>query len=425
MLGRSARSSRTPRAASIRPSLPSPASAPFAESLVTRSPLPAWRHRLNALRSRARRTGPVWVDLLVTARSAPGWQRIDAVDADGDAPELTVGELAAVARNLAELGVSRVDVGGREPFVRDDLAEIVAAFTEAGIATRLRTAGFASRDAIAACADAGARDIQVAIDTLDPSLQDRLNGIAGSWDAILDSVAAVNETFPADGARGFDATLMPATLEHVTAVVEFAARIGWSVSLAPVHLTDTTRPRAFRAFDPSGALVFAPESHARVRAVLDELARLSRRGHGIATPPALLEDVKRFALGEPVRWRRFNGDVCDGPNLYLGIDPAGRVAPCRYHRLEEPFPVHDERFPVWFRDGVVQRACAPLVAACEGCVRGPYADISLAARALRKPILAAQPSTARGTTSADQLRAIAAEIRVATARPAGGKGSSR
>ncbi len=396
---------------------------------MTHSPGTGWRRALAALRSRARRTGPVCVELLVTARSAPGWRRIDAADADGDAPELTLDELEVVASNLAELGVSTVELGGHEPFVREDLPEIVAAFTRAGIAARLRTAGSASRHALAACADAGARDIQVSLDTLDPALQDRLDGVAGAWDAILGVIAAVNETFPTGGVRGFDVALMPATLEHVIPVASLAAHIGWSISVVPVHTTDVTRPRAHRAFDRHGTFSFAAESAARVCAVLDQLARLGREHPGLIAHPDLLAEAQRFIAGQPVAWRRFHGDVCDAPSLYFAIDPAGRVAPCRDHRLTEAFAVHDERFPLWFRDGVVHRACRQQVAACEGCMHGPYAAISLAARSLRAP-MAGVPRAARrpptpGFRNVEEIRRIAMEIRASLAAPAHDEGAAR
>ena len=385
------------------------------------------RQKVRLVRSLARRTSPAYVQFYVTARCHLACEQCNIVYADGDAPELTLDEIRAAAENLAAIGVCVVLLIGGEPFVRKDLPEIVEAFTRVGIHVRLQTAGLASRDALERCVAAGAHDISVSLDTLDPALQDRINGgFAGSWSRAIDVAATINEVFPANGTAFFGTVLMPSNVSHVPEVLEFATRIGWSVSLVPVHVSGPTRPRGFRALDADGSLAFTAENHERVRAVVKDLKARRRAGQHLYDSDEYLDDVVRFATGQPVRWRRRNGDVCDAPSLYFAIDPAGRVAPCCDYRLSEAFPVHDERFPTWFRDGVVHRASKPLVEACDGCMYGSYPEITVTSRFFvplaRRTLFFQSKRPALAKLSADEMRAIAAEIRARSA--AAGRASS-
>ncbi len=379
--------------------------------------------RLHAIRSLARRTSPLFAEFHVTARCHHACRACNIVYAHGAVPELALDAIRSAAANLAEIGVGTVLLTGGEPFARADLPEIVEAFASLGIRTQLQTAGLVSLDALERCIDAGARDLSVSLDTLDPGLQERMNGdVAGSWDRAIDAIAAIGARVPAHGTATLAALFAPGNFEHVPQVTELATAIGWSISISPLHASLDGPPRPFRAHDPSGALRFAPESRERVRAVVVALEELRRGGADLVEPPRYFDDLLRFTAGEPVRWRARNGDVCDAASLYFTIDPAGRVAPCRDFHLDEPLEVHDERFPTWFRDGVVERASRSLVEACEGCAYSPYASITRSARAwvpsVRPGLAVRAPRRRPIAMSAEKLRELTREIRSRASRDA-------
>lgn len=337
--------------------------------------------RLRLARSLVRKTGPIYVQFYVTARCHLACEQCNIIYADADAPELTTEEIRRLAANLAEIGVTIVLLIGGEPFVRHDLPDIVRAFTSVGIHVRLQTAGLASRDALERCVDAGAHDISISLDTLDPELQDSINGgFAGSWERALRAVADVSAVFPANGTGFFGTVLMPRNLAHVTEVIEFASAIGWSVSLVPVHVASATRPGGFRTLDP--ACRFPDESHAAVRALIERVKQMRDAGFHLYDSDEYLDDVVRFVIGEPVRWRRRNGDRCDSPNLYFAIDPAGRIQPCCDYRLDTAYPVHDPDFLGWWRSGRIARDVEPFTRGCDGCMYGSYPEITITARFL-------------------------------------------
>ncbi|MEZ5665909.1 MAG: radical SAM protein [Alphaproteobacteria bacterium] len=366
-------------------------------------------------RSIALKKSPLYVQYYVTARCNLACEQCNIIYADGACDELNITQIRAMAANMARIGVCIVLLIGGEPFVRRDLPEIVRAFAEAGIHVRLQTNGLARRQAIEACVEAGAHDISISLDSLRPALQDRINGgFARSWQRAIDTVALVNELFPETGTAFFGTVLMPRNLTDIPPVIDFASRIGWGVSLVPVHTARPEAPRGFRTLDDDGAVTFAPEQVAAVRTLLDRVAAMKRAGYPVYDSQEYLDDIARFVAGEPVRWRRRNGGLCDSPNLYFAVAPNGTLKTCCDFEATRSFGVHEADFPDLFHAGVVAEAVRPVTAACDGCMYGSYPEISISARFLR-PMLArfayfggGRPRLAR--LSAAEMTALAATV---------------
>ena len=169
---------------------------------------------------------------------------------------MSIVQIQTMAENLAEIGVCIVLLIGGEPFVRKDLPEIVQCFSNCGIHARLQTNGLASRSMLEACVAAGAHDISISLDTLDPQLQDSINSRQGSWERTIKTISVVNEIFPANGTGFFGYVLMPRNYAHAVDVAEFASQIGWWISLVPVHVTSENVPRGFRCFSRTAPVFF-------------------------------------------------------------------------------------------------------------------------------------------------------------------------
>ncbi|MFZ5811854.1 MAG: radical SAM protein [Thermodesulfobacteriota bacterium] len=334
-------------------------------------------------RSLVTKSRPLYVQYYITARCNHYCEQCNIVYAQADAPEMNIRQIRAMAENLAEIGVCIVLLIGGEPFVRRDLPEIIKAFVDNGIHVRMQTNGLASRAAMRACIEAGGHDISISLDSLDTSTQDTINGMPHSFERTLKAVAMVSELFPQGGQGFFGTVLMPRNLEHLAAVVEFATRIGWWVSLVPCHVTTPDQPRGFRSFDDDGVCAFPREKLPRLRQVLDELKVLRRGGKHLYDCDEYLDDIYRFLADEPTRWRRRNHGVCDSPNLYFAIEPNGNIQPCCDYKIGRDFPVHAPDFVRSYRSGEIHEAISPFTATCPGCMYGSYPEITLTARFLR------------------------------------------
>src|SRR3990167_9047791 len=122
------------------------------------------------------------------------------VSSNKEYKEMSLDDIRKVVKNLVKVGAGVVLLTGGEPFLREDLPEIVKIFTENGLNVRLQTAGLMTkREALKACVEAGAKDICVSLDSLDEEKQDFINGEKGSWKKAIQTIANISELFPKTG----------------------------------------------------------------------------------------------------------------------------------------------------------------------------------------------------------------------------------
>lgn len=371
--------------------------------------------KLSLARSFVAKTSPAYVQFYITARCNLTCEQCNIIYADATAEEMTIDQIRLMAENLAEIGVCIVLLIGGEPFVRKDIHEIVRAFTSVGIHVRMQTNGIATRDQLEKCVAAGGHDISISLDSLKPTLQDTINGgFAKSWDRAINTVSMVNDIFPANGTAFFNSVLMPRNLHEIENVVEFATRIGWGVSLVPVHTSAPSDPRSYRTIDDFNVVTFAKSQLTEVKGAIERLKELRRSGRSLYDSDEYLDDVYRFIAGEPIRWRRRNDNVCDSPNLYFAISPNGNLKVCCDFETRSSFPIYHPDFPKWYRDGRIHDEVYSETKSCNGCMYGSYPEISVSVRYL-KPMLERfkyfnlnPPQLKR--LSASEMKEIASEI---------------
>ncbi len=372
--------------------------------------------KLRLARSLLTKEFPVYVQYYITARCNLSCEQCNVIYANADVREADTEEAGRIADNLARIGVSVVLLTGGEPFARQDLPEIIRAFTRNGIHTRIQTNGLASRRALEACVEAGANDISISLDSLDPTTQDVINGdFHDSWHKAIRAISLVNELFPSDALAVFGCVLAPRNLEQIPDVIRFATEIGWWVSLVPAHATPATRPRSFRTFDTSVRM--PPSMFGRVDAVLDQVQAMKREGHHVYDSAPFFDDMRRFIRGERVGWRDRNGGVCDSPNLYFAVLPNGEMAACCDWRLRRRVLVSDPTFADEYFSDKLRTEVRDVVSGCEGCLFGSFSEITISSRWLKpmfeRTMSFARPDPRRAMRklSERELIEIAAEIR--------------
>ena len=119
---------------------------------------------------------PIYVQFYITSRCNLTCEQCNIIHADAKHQEMNIEQINKVAENLKKIGVRIVLLIGGEPFVRKDIAEIVKAFTDRDIHIRLQTNGIASESQLEDCVKAGGKDISISLDTLEASIQDKING---------------------------------------------------------------------------------------------------------------------------------------------------------------------------------------------------------------------------------------------------------
>lgn len=344
--------------------------------------------------------------------------------ANSDVRECTIDEIQLIAENCAKIGVAIVLLTGGEPFARKDLPEIVRAFESRGVHVRMQTNGFATESQIERVIAAGGRDISISLDSLQPQLQDDINGgFEKSWNRALKAIALFTQLLPKEGSfASLGCVLQPDNLSDIEDVVRFGTAIKWYTSLVPIHVTDQDRPRGFRTFDQS--VRFVPQDYSEVDGVIERVRGMQRDGFLLYDSDQYLDDMKRFVKGQPTTWRDQNKGVCDSPNLYFAILPNGAFAPCCDYRLSRSIATYSNKFPKIYRERQFRTEVKEVVSACEGCMYGSYPEMTISMRFLAaklqriRTFLTAPVAKDNWPLSYEELLEIAARVRAdSTRRP--------
>jgi len=359
---------------------------------------------------------PVYVQFYVTARCNLTCEQCNIIYANSDVRECTIDEVKRIADNFAKMGVAIVLLTGGEPFARKDLPEIIHAFESRGVHVRMQTNGYASEEQIARAVEAGGKDISISLDSLQPAMQDKINGeFSESWHQALKAMALFTKYLPKEGSfASLGCVLQPHNMGDVEDVVRFGTAISWFSSLVPVHVSDYAHPRGFRTFDQS--LRFKKDELPIVDSVIERVRKMRKEGFLLFDSDQYLDDIKRFVRDEPITWRSHNNNVCDTPNLYFALLPNGEFAPCCDHRLNNSYPAYDSSFPKIYRDKAWREEVAQVTRACDGCMYGSYPEMTIsmrymAAKIQRVGTFLTSPPEKNWPLSYEQLLETAEKIR--------------
>ena len=138
---------------------------------------------------------PFYVQYYILSRCNLICRQCNIVEGNSDLQDASLDTVEKIADNLVKIGAGVVLLTGGEPFLRKDLPEMVKIFTERGLNPRLQTAGFTtSRKQLEAVREAGAKDINISLDSILPDKQDFINGsIQNSWMRAIETIVNANE----------------------------------------------------------------------------------------------------------------------------------------------------------------------------------------------------------------------------------------
>ena len=343
--------------------------------------LPLGKTILNIVSKQA----PLYVQYYVTSRCNFRCQQCNVIYANADRHELNTEKAIETIENLGKLGTSVLLLTGGEPFIRKDLPELAKAAIDSGMHVRIQTNGLASVEELTRCVDYGVRDISISLDSLQPSLQDFLNGnVDNSWHTTLNTISNVTRIFPSSSFAVFGCVISPFNFLQIPQIVKFATEIGWWVSLVPAHKTDPDQPRSFSSFNEF--LDFSNEQIESVFEVLDQIKAMKKEGFNIYDSDQYIDDIKNFVSKKPLTWRNRNSGLCDAGSLYFAVLPDGTAAPCCDYRYERNIKVYEEDFLKEFHDSNLIKESKKIASNCSGCLYGSYPEISISARFVKASI---------------------------------------
>lgn len=327
------------------------------------------------------KNSPFYIQFFINSRCNLKCKMCGIVSSNKAYKEVSLDDIRKIVKNLVKIGAGVVLLTGGEPFLREDLPEIVRIFTENGLNVRLQTAGLMTkREALKACVEAGAKDICVSLDSLDEGKQDFINGVEGSWRKAIQTIANISELFPKKGkVCALGCVLSSYNFEEIPLIVKFATKIGWYLSLVPVHINQQENSYAFRSHDKSFA--FKPDQIKLIDELFEKLFVMKRKGFNLFDSETYLKSSLYFIKHGAPLWRKKG--ICDSPNLYFVILPNGDFSVCCDKRLVNRVSLMDDRFPEIFFDKKFRDEIHEITSKCTGCQYGSYPEMSLMVRDLR------------------------------------------
>lgn len=323
---------------------------------------------------------PVYVQFYITARCNLTCKQCNIIYANSDVRECTLDEIKGIADNFAGLGVAIVLLTGGEPFVREDLPEIIREFETRGVHVRMQTNGIATEEQIHKAVECGGRDISISLDSLRPAAQDNINGdFQKSWERAVLAMSLFTKYLPTESSfASLGCVIQRDNLRDIEDVIRFGTSISWFTSLVPIHVTDNLHPMNFRTFDTG--LRFRPDEYASVDKLVERVRGMRNEGYLLYDSDQYLDDIKRFVKNEPTTWRGKNGGVCDSPNLYFAVLPNGDFAPCCDHRITRGIHTYAKDFRAVYNSKSFREEVLKKTAPCVGCMYGSYPEMTISMR---------------------------------------------
>lgn len=323
---------------------------------------------------------PLYVQFYITARCNLACEQCNIIYSDAKHQEMDIDQINKVAENLKKIGVNIVLLIGGEPFIRKDIDKIVKAFTSRNIHVRMQTNGIATEKQLKSCVNYGGKDISISLDTLESSLQDEINGgFKKSWTRAINTISNVSNIFPENSTAFFNSVIMPKNLNQIIKVIKFATKIGWGVSLVPVHVSTPDHTMGYRTLDYDNNVTFDKSNESEIKELIIKLKKI-KKDYNLYDSDEYLEDVEKFLLNKPVDWRKKNNDICDSPNLYFAISPSGSLKTCCDYEATKNIFVYRDDFPDLYHSGKIQEIVYPITKSCNGCMYGSYPEITITAR---------------------------------------------
>src|SRR6056300_1256131 len=221
---------------------------------------------------------PLYVQFYITARCNLACEQCNIIYSDAKHQEMNIDQINKVAENLKKIGVNIVLLIGGEPFVRKDIDKIVKASTSRNIHIRMQTNGIATEKQLTACVNSGGKDISISLDSLEPDLQDEINGgFKKSWTRAINTIANVSNIFPENSTAFFNSVIMPKNLDHIIKVIKFATKIGWGVSLVPVHVSTPQHPMGYRTLDYDKNVTFDESNYESIKKLIVNLKKIKNQ----------------------------------------------------------------------------------------------------------------------------------------------------
>ncbi|ADG82003.1 putative heme d1 biosynthesis radical SAM protein NirJ2 [Thermincola potens] len=233
--------------------------------------------------------------------------------------ELNTEEGKALLDEIAKAGFKIMIFSGGEPFMREDIFDLVAHAKKLGLHPVFGTNGtLITPDVAKKLKELGVMGVGISLDSLDKEKHDNLRKLKGAWDGAVQGMINCRE---AGVPFQVHTTLMDWNYDEAEAITDFAVEIG-----AKAH--------HFFFLVPTGRAKNIEEESLRAEQYENILTRIMKKQQevDIELKPTCAPQFMRIAkqMGMDLRF----GRGCLAGISYCIISPKGKVQPCAYMDME-------------------------------------------------------------------------------------------
>lgn len=276
-----------------------------------------------------------------------------------------------VLEGFAALRTTGIGFTGGEPFLRRDCADLLEHSLSLGMVTHVNTNSHLIDDALAErLVGMGLDSVNVSLDGSDAETHDRLRGHRGSFERVVDRIAALaaardRSRAPRRTRIGVTSVLTPDNADQVTALADLVERLGAdSLGFIPMH--------AYRDGSTLGEVAPARPWAEKMKRATDTLRRLKRERSIIENSDAYVALFDDCFEGRPSPIR------CRAPETSLVVDCYGRVFPCvPLSEVDRPVGrVTGETLPQFWKSEAYAAARRDL-SSCRACYWNCHTEMNL------------------------------------------------
>lgn len=274
-------------------------------------------------------------------------------------------ETLEVVRGFRKIGAGGVGITGGEPFIREDLFDVLTEIRRLGMVAHVNTNGhFLTPANVERLVATGVESVNVSLDAPDAATHNRIRGNKRSHETAIGGMKELLRQRKHGAPRlGITTVLTAANVEKAFGMAELAKEIGVdSLGFIPVH----------EYHDGQSAADILPRREFADRAG-KSLERLHREANGV------LENSKRYLSLFPRCFAGVpSGLRCYAPYGSMVVDTYGRVFPCvPFSEIDEPIATirADEVAECWRSEAYAKKRRE--LANCQACYWNCHTEMNL------------------------------------------------
>ncbi len=285
---------------------------------------------------------------------------------------LSLREITRLLSDLGDMGVRYISFTGGEPFMRNDLFEILHAAKDSGLICHVNTNGMLITEQLLVKIRASGLDgITVAIDGSTPAVHDAIKGVAGSFEKAINGVKLLVELREEEGSSlnqvGLGAIILRENLHDLVAIAERGRALGVDkVRYQPIDILPIKNDEeAVARFFP------ARSEYEAMERTIDALIAFKKTRGTISNSVGFLEVTKEYLKG-----RLYQNIPCYAGFSSVDVDELGNVYPCYF--FKSVGSIRERSFKEIWRSDEFKAAREKIKAGrCGKCWTSCHAEVSL------------------------------------------------